>query len=184
MKKIAIATLATLAFAASAADFVSVDVDHVTDRGNSTKSIAEYVRAGKEINGVQYGLQSRTARYSDGSGLYNSLEVTAGKNLGVAGLTVTPFAGVGYDNGKNGQVGGTYTYELLGANVGKAIGPGYALGGVKTRLNTDHTNPKQTVTFVGYSVPVAKNVSVGATVSRSAQDIKERAFGVGVSVGF
>jgi hypothetical protein len=184
MKKILIASLATLAFAASAADFVSVDVDHVTDRANGKKSVAEYVRAGKEIGGVQYGLQSRTARYSDGSGMYNSLELTAGKNMGVAGLNVTPFAGVGYDNGKNGAVNGTYTYGLVGLNAGKAIGPGYALAGIKTRLNGDHANPKQTVTFVGYSVPVTKNVSVGASVSRSAQDIKERAFGVGISVGF
>lgn len=185
MKKFAIAILSALSFGAFAADYVSVTVDRVTDRSNSAESTAQYVRAGKEINGVQFGLQSRTSRSHDGTGLYNSLEVYGGKNLTVAGLAVSPFVGVGYDNGKNGTSGNQYTYGLVGATAGKQVGPGFALVGVKTRAyTTADSETKQTVTFAQYSVPVAKNVSVVANVSRSAQDIKERAFGLGVTVGF
>ena len=72
MKKFAIAMLTALSFGAFAADFVSVSVEHVTDRVSSAKSTVEYVRAGKEINGLQYGLQSRSARSNDGTGLYSS----------------------------------------------------------------------------------------------------------------
>jgi hypothetical protein len=184
MKKIlAIAALA-LSGSAFAADYVSVAIDHVTDRTNSAKSTVEYVRAGKEINGIQYGLQSRTGRANNGTGLYSSLEGTVGKNMQVAGLNVTPFVGAGRDQTKNGA-NDPFSYGLVGANVGKAFGPGYALAGIKTRVgSTETTNTKQTVTFVQYAYPVAKNVSLVAGASRSAQDIKERALSIGVSVGF
>lgn len=180
MKKIAIATLALAAIAASAADFVSIDVDQVTDRATKQKSVAEYVRAGKEIGGIQYGLQSRTARYADNSGMYNSLEVTAGKTI--AGLS--PFVGVGYDNGKNGAVNGQYEYGLVGVTAGTQVGPGFLLGGVKTRVNFHAGNPKQTVEFVSYSIPVAQKVALNIGASNSDQTIKERAISAGITVAF
>jgi hypothetical protein len=180
MKKIAIATLALAAFAASAADFVSIDVDQVTDRATKQKSVAEYVRAGKEIGGIQYGLQSRTARYADNSGMYNSLELTAGKTI--AG--VSPFVGVGYDNGKNGAVNGQYEYGLVGVTAGTQVGPGFLLGGVKTRVNFHAKNPKQTVEFVSYSIPVATKVSLNVGASYSQQTIQEKAISAGVTVAF
>lgn len=187
MKKIVLTTiLASFALAASAADFVSVSVDNVTNRATSATSTVQYVRAGKEIDGVQYGLQSRTARAQDNSGLKNSLEGYVGKNLSVAGLNVQPFVGLGYDNGNNGAKNAQYTYGLVGINAGKAVGNGYAMAGVKTRaLSTqDDSRTKQTVTFVSYAYPVGKQVNLVAGVSRSAQDIKERAYGVGIQVGF
>jgi hypothetical protein len=180
MKKLAIATLALAAFAASAADFVSVDVDQVTDRATKQKSVAEYVRAGKEIGGIQYGLQSRTARYADNSGMYNSLELTAGKTI--AG--VSPFVGVGYDNGKNGAVNGQYEYGLVGVTAGTQVGPGFLLGGVKTRVNFHAGNPKQTVEFATYSIPVAQKVSLNLGASYSQQTISEKAISAGVAVAF
>lgn len=184
MKKI-FAILAMLAAtSAFAADFVSVTAEHVTDRTTDAKSTVQYVRAGKEIAGLQYGLQSRTARSNDGTGLYSSLEGTVGKNLGVAGLTVTPFIGAGRDFTKNGA-SEPYTYGLVGVNAGKAIGPGYAFAGVKTRAgSTESSRTKQTLVYAEYAYPVAKNLAVTAGVTRSTQDIKERAFSVGLSVGF
>jgi hypothetical protein len=184
MKKI----LAILALAvtsqAFAADFVSVSVEHVTDRATSAKSTVEYVRAGKEINGLQYGLQSRSARSNDGTGLYSSLEGTVGKNLSVAGLTVTPFVGAGRDLTKNGA-SEPYTYGVVGANVGTPVAGGYALAGVKTRAGSTETDrTKQTLVYAEYAYPVAKNLAVTAGLARSTQDIKERAFSVGLSVGF
>ena len=184
MKKFAIAILSALSFGAFAADFVSVAVDHVTDRGNGSLSTAEYVRAGKEINGIQYGLQSRTARYNDGSGLFNSLEGYVGKNYSVAGVTVNPFVGAGRDQSKNGATE-PYSYGLVGLNAGTKAGPGFLLGGVKTRVgSTETTRTRQTVEFVEYQYPVFKQVSLTAGVSRSEQDIKERALSLGVAFNF
>jgi hypothetical protein len=180
MKKITIASLAFVALSATAADFVSIDVDQVTDRASKQKSVAQYVRAGKEIGGLQFGLQSRTARYADNSGMFNSLELTAGKAVGA----LTPFVGVGYDNGKNGAVNKQYEYGVVGVTAGRPVGPGFLLGGVKTRVNFNDNNPKQTVTFASYSVPVASKVALNVGVSRSDQTIKEKAVGAGITVAF
>lgn len=184
MKKLLAIMALALSSTAFAADYVAVAVDQVTDRTDNSTSTAQYIRAGKEISGIQYGLQSRTARASDGSGLFNSLELTAGKNIGVAGLTATPFVGIGYDNTMNGA-NTPYRYGVAGVNVGRPVGVGYALAGVKTRFGgTEATRTAQTVTFVQYAHSVAKNVAVTAGLSRSDQDIKERAFGLGLQFGF
>lgn len=176
--------LAILALAFSgvafAGGFANVDVEHVTDRTTGAKSTAQYVRAGTEINGLNVGLQSRTARSNDGGTMFNSLETYVGKSIGA----FSPFVGVGYDNGLNGALGGQYTYGVVGLNAGAKVGPGFAMAGVKTRVNWDHDKPKQTVTFVNYSVPVTKQVSVGLGLSRSQQDIKERGMSAGVTVAF
>jgi hypothetical protein len=185
MKKFAIAMLTALSMGAFAADFVSVSVEHVTNRADSSKSTVEYVRAGKEINGLQYGLQSRSARSNDGTGLYSSLEGTVGKNMQIAGLNVTPFIGAGRDLSKNGA-SEPYTYGLVGTNVGTPLFGGYALAGVKTRAGSTESGSrtKQTLTYAEYAYPVAKQVSLTAGVTRSTQDIKERAVSVGVAVNF
>jgi hypothetical protein len=184
MKKFAIAIFAALSMSAFAADFVSVAVEHVTNRADSSKSTVEYVRAGKEINGLQYGLQSRSARANDGTGLYSSLEGTVGKNYAVAGFNVTPFVGAGRDLSKNGA-SEPYSYGLVGVNAGKPVLGGYALAGVKTRAgSTETARTKQTLMYAEYAYPVTKQVSLTAGVTRSTQDIRERAYALGVSVGF
>lgn len=176
MKKLLVATLVALSFGASAANYVSVDVDRVSTQKNSgTDSIAQTIRFGTEAAGVQWGLQSRTARLNGGS-LLSSLEVTGGINVG----PVAPFVGIGHDNGTT-----AYNYGLLGATVAQKVGPGVALVGVKTRVGSTQTNPtKQTVGFATYAIPVAKNVSLNVNASRSYQDIKENAFGLGVGFSF
>ena len=179
MKKIAFASLLALASVASSAQYVSVDVDHVKTKAGQESS-AQYVRAGKTISGVDYGLQSRTGVGNKG-GMFNSLEVTAGGKLG----PVAPFVGVGYDNGFNGAPAGSYTYGLLGATAGTKVGPGFAFGGVKTRLGTSaKVETKQTVAFGTYSLPLAKGIALNLNASKSYQDIKETAYGVGLSFGF
>lgn len=184
MKKIAIATAVALAAGlASAADYVSVDVDAVTGLKGAQNSTAQYVRAGKSFGDYQLGLQSRTANFKNG-GLVNSTEVYGSKNsINVAG--VTPFVGVGHDNGFNGVKGSPYTYGLVGATAGLPVGPGFALVGVKTRVGSDeHTRTKQTVAFATYSIPVAKNVALNVNASKSYQDIRENAVGLGLSFNF
>ena len=180
MKKIVLASLIALSLGASASDFVSVDVDHVRDVTTKQISTAEYVRAGKEIAGLQFGLQERTGIYHNGAGTFTSLETTVGKSIG----PVTPYVGYGYDNGVSGKPASKYDYGLVGANVGVKAGPGFALAGIKTRVNWNDANPKQTVAFGTYSVPVTKGVAVNLNLSKSYQTITENAYGLGVSFNF
>ena len=180
MKKLlAIAALA-VSGAAFAADYVTVDVDHVKSNSGYAASTAQYVRAGKEVAGLQLGLQSRTSVSSNG-GMYNSLETTVGKN--VSGFT--PFVGMGFDNGLNGAKNGDFRYTLAGVTTGTPALGGYVLGGVKTRLTSTEANmTHQTVAFGTYSYPVAKGVAVNLNLSKSYQDIKENAYGLGVGFSF
>jgi len=97
---------------------------------------------------------------------------------------VRPFVGVGHDNGFNGGSGKYYQYGLVGATTGTKVGPGYALVGVKTRVNWDDANPKQTVGFTTYMVPITKSVSLNLNASKSWQDVKENAVGLGLGFTF
>jgi len=183
MKKI-LAILALASFGtAFAADYVSVDVDSVQGLKGAKDSTAQYVRAGKGFGDYQFGLQSRTARF-DGGGLVNSVELTA-STAKVSAFGITPFVGVGYDNGFNAVGGSDYRYGLVGATTGAKVGPGFALLGVKTRVgSTERVDTKQTVAFATYSIPVAKGVSVNLNASKSYQDIKENGLGLGLAFNF
>jgi hypothetical protein len=184
MKKILATLVLASAGTAFAADFVSVSVDHVTNRATGVTSTAQYLRAGKEIDGIQYSVMSRTARNNNGTGLFNSIEGTVGKNYQVQGITVTPYVGAAYDNTKNGSSTPFY-YGVTGVTAGTRLGSGRALVGVKTRaLTTAAVETTQTLGFVQYSYPVAKDLSLFVGSSYSVGDIKERAFGAGISVGF
>ena len=180
MKKLVIASLLATAAIAQAADFVSVDVDHVKSKQGYADSTAQYVRAGKELGGLQLGLQSRTSTSSNG-GMYNSLETTVGKKVG----GFTPFVGMGFDNGLNGAKNGDFRYTLAGVTTGTPVAGGYALVGVKTRLSSSEANmTNQTVAFGTYSYPVARGVALNVNLSKSYQDIKENAYGLGVGFSF
>ena len=182
MKKTILAlALAAAASVSQAANYVSFDVDQVTDTRQSGRpgSTAQYFRAGKDMAGLNWDLQVRTAVFDKG-GMLNSVEATAGKNI--AGLNA--FGGVGYDNGFNGKVNGDFTYGLVGVKAGAPIGPVFAFTGVKTRVNWDDKNPKQTVTWAGVSMPLTKHTSVSVSVSRSLQDIEEKAYGVGLRISY
>ena len=180
MKKIIGATLVALSCAATAADYFSVDIDSVNDQVSGARSTAQYIRAGKEVIGIQLGVQGRTAVAQSG-GMLSSLEVTAGKSM----MGITPFVGVGFDNGFNGARNADYKYGLVGATTGLKVGPGFALAGVKTRVGTTATvETKQSVVFGTYSIPVAKNVAFNVNASKSYQDIQENAYGFGVGFSF
>ena len=181
MKKLLIASALVLAsVAASAANFVQLEQENVQARQNGdADSKVTYLRAGKDIGDYSLGLQSRTARFSTNS-IANSLETTvANKKVSVAGIT--PFVGIGHDFG--GTASG-YNYGLVGATTGVKVGPGFALVGAKTRVGVSAGEPKQTVGFVSYNVPVAKDVAFNVGLSRSGQDIKERGVSAGLSFAF
>lgn len=182
MKKIILATAFALTATGSALaqNFISVDVDKVTGLNGASDSTATYIRAGKALGDLQLNLQGRTATLDSG-GVLNSLEVTTAHNkLSVMGIR--PFVGVGHDYGFNG--GRAFQYGLVGATAGAKVGPGFALVGAKTRVNWDDVNPKQTVGFATYMLPVAKNVSLNFNASKSWQDIEENAYGVGIGFSF
>ena len=183
MKKFAIALMAVAAMAAQAANFVQVEQENVVGRQGADGSNVSYVRAGKDIGNYSLGVQSRTARFNAG-GIASSLEGTV-SNKNVSAFGITPFVGVGRDFG-GAASSPAYSYGLVGATAGAKIGPGFALAGFKTRAGSteDGARTKQTVTFVSYSVPVAKDTAVNVGLSRSAQDIKEKGVSVGVSFGF
>ena len=183
MKKIFAILALGLTSAAFAADYVSVDVDTVKGVDGAKDSTAQYVRAGKGFGTYQLGLQARTATI-DGGGMLNSLEATVANNK-VSFAGVTPFVGVGHDNGFNGAKGAAYTYGLVGATAGRPIGPGFALVGVKTRVGSDEKDrTAQTVAFATYSIPVTKGVAINLNASKSYQDIKENAYGLGLGFSF
>lgn len=182
MKKLLAVTLMALTFGAQAANFVQVEQENVVGRQGQGSSAATYLRAGKDLGDYSLGLQSRTARF-DAGGIASSLEVTVANNK-VSVLGVTPFVGVGHDFGGTGSNTG-YNYGLVGATTGAKIGSGYAYAGVKTRvLRQNDSDPKQTVGFLGYSLPVTKSVALNLGASRSGGDIKERGISAGLSFGF
>lgn len=174
MKKIIGILTFALGTSAFAANFVSVDSEKVTGLRGGSDSQATYLRAGKDVGSMRLGLQSRTAKFDNGD-VVNSLEGTAGIDMGL----LQPYVGAGHDFGGNGF--GSFNYGLVGVQAGAKVGPGFALAGVKTRITADDADPKQTVTYGTYSIPVGKHFSVNLNASRSTQTINERALGLGVS---
>lgn len=181
MKKL-LACLALVGMSsAGATGWASFDVDAVEGRGKAKDSTVQYLRLGKSFGDVNLMVQGRTARF-DGGGLVNSVETTVSSHKVSLG-PITPFVGFGYDNGFNG--GHDFNYGLIGATIGAKVGPGFAMAGAKTRVGStqDHMT-HQTVAFASYNMPVTKHLGVNLNVSRSSQDIKENAYGMGVSVRF
>ena len=97
MKKLLALLVLSLAGTTFAADFISVDVDNVKGREGASDSTAQYIRAGKGFGAQQVNLQGRTAKFTDGS-LKSSVELTT-SNKNVSAFGITPFVGVGHDNG-------------------------------------------------------------------------------------
>ena len=179
MKKTILTAAIALGLASSAnAAWISYDLDNVkNDVKGGSDSQAHYIRAGGTVAGFSTMMQARTASFDRG-GMVHSLELTAGKQLG----PISPFVGLGHDLGFNGAK--SFQYGLLGLSAGVPIGKLYAYGGAKTRVNWDDHNPKQTVTFVGVSMPITKSLSANIGASKSTQDIKETALGAGIRVTF
>jgi hypothetical protein len=179
MKKTLLTIALSLGFATSAqASWISYDVDQVkADAKGGKDSTAHYFRAGFSAAGLDTMIQARSAAF-DGGGLVHSVEATVGKPIGM----LTPFVGVGHDLGFNGAK--SFNYGLIGASTGMKIGPLWGYAGAKTRLNFDDANPKQTVRFIGASLPVSKKLSVNAGYSKSTQDIREHAVGIGARLSF
>jgi len=183
MKKIFAILALAISSTAFAANFVQVEQENVVGRQGADGSNVSYLRGSKDLGDYSISGQFRTARFSAG-GIASSLEGTV-SNKKVSAFGITPFVGVGRDFGGDATKP-AYSYSLVGATAGAKVGPGFALAGVKTRAGSteDGARTKQTVTFVSYSVPVAKDIAVNVGASRSSQDIKEKGISVGLSFGF
>jgi hypothetical protein len=180
LKKTILTAAITLGLISSAnAGWISYDLDNVkADAKGGKDSQAHYIRAGGELAGFSTMMQARTASF-DGGGMVHSVELTAGKQLG----PISPFLGVGHDLGYNGAK--SFQYGLVGASAGWLVANKvFTYGGVKTRINWNDANPKQTVTFIGASLPITKQLSANIGASKSTQDIKETAVGAGIRITF
>jgi len=178
MKKTILSIALAIGFGSAQAGWISYDLDHVkADAKGGSDSQAHYIRAGGEVAGLSTMMQARSASFDKG-GLVHSVELTAGKQMGF----ISPFVGVGHDLGFNGSK--SFQYGLVGLSTGMPLGKLFAYGGAKTRVNWDDHNPKQTVTFVGVSMPITKQLSANVGASKSTQDIKETAVGAGFRITF
>lgn len=181
MKKLLLAvSLFASVGVAQAANFVSFDLEQVKNQDSKEKSTAQVLRAGKDMFGLNFGLEARN-QVMDNGGMFNRVEVTAGKKLLKHFDT---FVGFGHDSGFNGAPHGSFQYAVVGTGLSHKVGPFVGSAGVKTRLNWDSDNPKQTVGFVGLALPVKNNFTVNAGFSKSVQDIKENSWNVGLRLAF
>jgi hypothetical protein len=178
MKKTILSIALAIGFGSAQAGWISYDLDNVkADAKGGSDSQAHYIRAGGEVAGLSTMMQARSASFDKG-GLVHSVELTAGKQMGF----ISPFVGVGHDLGFNGSK--SFQYGLVGLSTGMPLGKLFAYAGAKTRVNWDDHNPKQTVTFVGVSLPITKQLSANLGASKSTQDIKETAVGAGFRITF
>lgn len=179
MKKMIAAVLfCTVQVTAMAADFFQVDQEKVKGRDGQLDSDVTYLRAGKDFGNTSVNLMSRTARFSS-STISTSFESTL-SNKEISLFGITPFVGVGYNFSRGG-----FRYGIVGASTGAKIGSGYAYLGAKTRvLRENATDPEQVLIFLGYALPLAKDVFLNLGVSRSDQDIKEDGVNLGLRFTF
>ena len=182
MKKVLIPLLFSLTCGvAQAANFVSTTLVHVNDlKSGAVDQTVQSFRAGKDVGDLTYGLHVRTVRF-DGGGLNNIIETTVTKSF-IKGLDT--FAGIAYNNGKNGIVGKDYMYGIVGASTGTKIGPMSVNAGVLTRVNWEDINPSQVVGSLGVSYPLTNKTAINLGVSRSWLDIQEKAVAVGLRFNY
>jgi hypothetical protein len=171
--------LSTLTNVVSAADYVSVGLSNSKDVITGKYSDVQYIRAGKEINGLQYDLQSRVALSSD-KGMFNSIDVTVGKSIS----NITPFIGVGKTESMTSTGLKDYKYGVVGAKTAISFGPGTASFGLKTRFLNTAINTDETILYTSYSVPLTNTVSLGLNLSKTYQDIKKEEVGINLNIKF
>ena len=171
----AVAGALGLVSVAQAAGF-SVTQQFVTDRASKVESQAQVLTYTHDVGKYGVTLLSRTARFENGGGLINSLELTAGRALG----PVYVFGGVGHDNGAK-----QFQYGLVGVAHSLPINKELSLyTAVSSRLNWETHAPEQHLARVGLSLAMSKHASLNAGFMHSSGDIKERGVTVGAAFRF
>ena len=185
MKKLLIALSVMLTSVLAAAQTVSVDVDRVYNRQYKIYGDAHWLRVNNTVDGINYGVLSRTTKYETGLGLWNNLEGSVGKTFDIGlPFKISPFVAAGYDDGRNGAVNTAFWYTRVGVGTGFNAGPGRLNLGVNTRVNFESSDPKQNIVSMVYSVPVTEKLSVSLRVINSYQTIAEDYRGIGLTYRF
>ena len=156
MKKLLITSAMMLTSLFSTAQTVGVDYDRVYNRQLKITGDAHWLRVNNTVDGINYGVLSRTTKYDTGLGLWTNLEGSVGKTYDIGlPFKVSPFVAAGYDDGRNGAVNASFWYTRVGVGTGFPVGPGRLNLGVNTRLNFEPSDPKQSVVSAVYSVQCA-----------------------------
>lgn len=185
MKKLLIALLVMLTSISATAQTVGLDVDRVYNRQYKIYGDAQWLRVNHTVDGINYGVLSRTTKYDTGLGLWNNLEGSVGKTFDIGlPFKISPFVAAGYDGGRNGAVNSAFWYGRVGVGTGFNVGPGRLNLGVNTRVNNKQSNPNQDIVSVIYSVPVTEKLSVSLRVINSYQTIAEDYRGIGMTYKF
>ena len=185
MKKLLITSAMMLTSLFSTAQTVGVDYDRVYNRQLKITGDAHWLRVNNTVDGINYGVLSRTTKYDTGLGLWTNFEGSVGKTYDIGlPFKISPFVAAGYDDGRNGAVNASFWYTRVGVGTGFPVGPGRLNLGVNTRLNFEPSDPKQSVVSAVYSVPVTQKLSVSLRVINSYQTIKEDYRGIGLTYRF
>jgi hypothetical protein len=185
MKKLLIALSVMLTSVLSTAQTVGVDVDRVYNRQYKIYGDAHWLRVNNTVDGINYGVLSRTTKYDTGLGLWNNLEGSVGKTYDIGlPFKISPFVALGYDDGRNGAVSADFWYTRVGVGTGFDVGPGRLNLGVNTRVNFNQSNPTQDIVSVVYSVPMTEKLSINLRVINSYGTIAEDYRGVGLTYRF
>jgi len=183
MKKI-LTTLALIVSisSASAANFIEFAYDNVHADPSSKDGAAQTIRIGKDVGGVNLGLQAKS-RTVEAGGIKSSVEANVGKEFNLSGIVVKPFAGIGHDDG-TGKTSTGFEYGLVGIAAGTKINVFNVGASIKQRINWDSVAPEQTVVgaFVGY--PITKDFETRINLGQSFRDIKEKSIGVALVAKF
>ena len=186
MKKLFIASAMMLTSLFSNAGTIGVDVDHVYNKAAYVGGVAHFLRWNDTIDGINYGLSNRTVRYgsnpnssvassklrsSDGWGMWNNFEGSVGKTYNIAGsFDLSPYVGLGYDDGQNGAVDKAYWYGRVGVATGVQIGPGRWNTAITTRVNHEAGHLEHTMWLNNYSIPLNNQISINIRASRGWQN--------------
>lgn len=176
MKKIIGGLLfALFATAAVAQNSVSYDVGAVRDYKTGVKSDVQYLRGNIAVN-EQYsvGLLSRTQRYTADNFVINQFELTAKRAIG------NGYVGIGAGR----DAGVELTYAI--ATAGYFLQTTESGAGVFVGVQHNYNKPRRdhSLAWVGYSIPVAKNVTINPAFTRNYGDFKEDEFTIGFAITF
>jgi hypothetical protein len=186
MKKLFIASAMMLTSLLSTAGTIGVDVDYVYNKAGDVGGTAHILRWNDTIDGINYGLSNRTVRYgsnpnsdvpsaklksADGWGMWNNFEGSVGKTFKITdSFALSPFVGLGYDDGQNGAVGTAYGYGRIGVSTGFQIGPGRWNTTLTRRVNYEPGHLEHSMWLNNYSIPLNDRISVNLRISRGWQD--------------
>lgn len=180
MRKLLLALSLVSAMSVAQAATFGTNFEKSKDNDSNVSTTLQHFHAKGSMLKMDMNLDVRSQMEDREFHLKNA-ELTLGKKLL---KSVDVFAGLGHEAGFQGANAPKFQYAVVGAKTGMKLGPFDAHAGVKTRVNFDGDKPKQSHLFAGLAHPLTKAVTLHVNASKSFQDVKETAFGAGVSLKF